>query len=442
MHLKSAWNYELLVKKTYEDLLQDDAIEVYHRKRYVGKRTAQPYEIDLSFSFKKGGADFLVLIECKYYATKVRVNDVMEFAYKIGDIGAQKGILFSTVGFQRGALRVAKSSSIALVRLSQPEVIDFVISSRGDSIYLDLAFGDRGTYERLDRPPIAYLTSTFDNEADFHILDDCVYDAIGKVRRGSFMKFVREVASKRSKSSVPVRTGAIDQIHKRFSPGKLTSTRPASDGWKVDLQTADDLEGSARGWVELKRYNAAAKLLEDAVAIRRELSEPNDLRIAKTLHSLAMIYLEDQRIEDARKALESALSLFNGDETLEEDSVLPSILIHLAGFHSNVHEYSTAESMLKRCVALCEGKGRWDRLCAIALNNLGCVYRDTHSFDNAEKYLLRAIPLFEMVFGKDDLRTAKPLDNYATLLRMSGHLVHAKELESRAQSIRAKCART
>ena len=38
MHLKSAWNYELLVKKTYEDLLQDDAIEVYHRKHYVGKR--------------------------------------------------------------------------------------------------------------------------------------------------------------------------------------------------------------------------------------------------------------------------------------------------------------------------------------------------------------------------------------------------------------------
>jgi len=145
MQLKSAWNYELLVKKTYEDLLRDDAIEVYHRKRYVGKRTGQPYEIDLSFSFRKGGVDFLVLIECKYYGAKVRVNDVTEFAYKIGDIGAQKGILFSTVGFQRGALKVAKGSSIASVKLSQPQVMDFIISSRGECIYLDLAFGDGGT---------------------------------------------------------------------------------------------------------------------------------------------------------------------------------------------------------------------------------------------------------------------------------------------------------
>jgi len=39
----------------------------------------------------------------------------------------------------------------------------------------------------------------------------------------------------------------------------------------------------------------------------------------------------------------------------------------------------------------------------------------------------------ETVFGKDDARTAKVLDNYARLLSMSGRGVEAATFESRAQ---------
>jgi hypothetical protein len=188
------WTYELFVKRACESLLKDDGIAVHHRRKYLG-RSGQTYEIDLSFTFKKASVDFLVLIECKHYAHKVRLNDVATFAFKLDDIGAQKGILFSTIGFQRGVLKIARSSGIALVKVDKPEGLDMVISSRGPAINLDHAFGEGERYEsEPSRPPIAasLMGTGIDKDNKPEIANFFAYDANGKLSTGSFMDFLTE----------------------------------------------------------------------------------------------------------------------------------------------------------------------------------------------------------------------------------------------------------
>ena len=50
---------------------------------------------------------------------RVPVNDVEEFHSKLDDIGAHKGIIVTTVGFQRGAVQTAKARGIALALLTK-----------------------------------------------------------------------------------------------------------------------------------------------------------------------------------------------------------------------------------------------------------------------------------------------------------------------------------
>jgi restriction system protein len=65
------------------------------------------------------GAVFIVLVECKHQARPVEREDVMVLDSKLRDVGAHKGILFSTSGFQSGALQYAKARGVATVTVVQ-----------------------------------------------------------------------------------------------------------------------------------------------------------------------------------------------------------------------------------------------------------------------------------------------------------------------------------
>jgi hypothetical protein len=56
------------------------------------------------------------------------VSDVLELIGRLGDIGAHKGVIVTTIGFQEGAIKLAQSHDIALavtVPVDQPEVVGF-----------------------------------------------------------------------------------------------------------------------------------------------------------------------------------------------------------------------------------------------------------------------------------------------------------------------------
>ena len=122
----SAAEYELLVMSFLSAKLGSfptdngiaSASEVFHHKKYEGM-SGFSHEIDLSFECDVVGSRILTLVECKCYSSKVKAEEVLEFLGRIRDIGAHKGILVTTTGFQKGAVAIAKAHNIALVIASR-----------------------------------------------------------------------------------------------------------------------------------------------------------------------------------------------------------------------------------------------------------------------------------------------------------------------------------
>jgi restriction system protein len=87
------------------------------------------YEIDITARFRIFGADFLVLVECKHHKNSIKREHVQMLHCKLVTLGAQKAMLFSTSGFQEGAVEYAIQHGIALVRLASGETSYFARSA-------------------------------------------------------------------------------------------------------------------------------------------------------------------------------------------------------------------------------------------------------------------------------------------------------------------------
>ena len=92
-----------------------ESSEVAHRSVVQG--TSGEYEIDVVVRFRLfGGAELLILVECRRRGRRIERDDVMAFHSKLQDTGAHKGIMFATAGFQSGAIEYAERQGIATVR--------------------------------------------------------------------------------------------------------------------------------------------------------------------------------------------------------------------------------------------------------------------------------------------------------------------------------------
>ncbi|MPN14730.1 hypothetical protein SDC9_162057 [bioreactor metagenome] len=75
------------------------------------------YQIDVYASFIAMGVEFKVITECKRYSTSVSREKVAVLNDKVKSLGAHKGIMISTSGFQSGAYEYAKKHGIALIQV-------------------------------------------------------------------------------------------------------------------------------------------------------------------------------------------------------------------------------------------------------------------------------------------------------------------------------------
>jgi len=77
------------------------------------------YIIDVLAKFSALGGIIVVLVECKHEGRKTERHDIQVLHQKLQSTGAHKGMVFSTAGFQSGALEFAKVHGIATVQFSQ-----------------------------------------------------------------------------------------------------------------------------------------------------------------------------------------------------------------------------------------------------------------------------------------------------------------------------------
>lgn len=123
----SPTEYELIVKEIYQDLLSKEGIlaEVRHNVTDMpGKSETYP-QLDIYWRFKVAGLEHKVVVDCKNYSKKVAVEDIRNLAFVVADIGATKGVMVTTIGYQKGAEKVAEKHSIDLKLVRSPKDIDW-----------------------------------------------------------------------------------------------------------------------------------------------------------------------------------------------------------------------------------------------------------------------------------------------------------------------------
>jgi restriction system protein len=76
------------------------------------------FAIDAVARFEALGADFVVLVECKHHKNPVKREVVQVLRDKVRSL-AHKGMVFSTGGFQKGAIEYATAQRIALVHYTE-----------------------------------------------------------------------------------------------------------------------------------------------------------------------------------------------------------------------------------------------------------------------------------------------------------------------------------
>lgn len=124
---KQGTQYELFVKDIYENMNRVDGfsdVQVQHDVRIKGASGVE-HQIDIFWSFKKGGVNFKVAVECKDYKNKVSKEKVAAFHDILHDIGNIHGIFVSKNGFQSGAREYALKYGIQIMEIRHPNDEDW-----------------------------------------------------------------------------------------------------------------------------------------------------------------------------------------------------------------------------------------------------------------------------------------------------------------------------
>jgi len=118
-----------------------DFIIKHNQKMEVDDGT---YQIDVLAEYTALGARNKVIIECKKRSKSIKREIVAELYAKIQSLGAHKGILISTSGFQTGATLYAKKHGIALWQICDKHIkhVYDCLNSKG-------TFSDKISFEIL-----------------------------------------------------------------------------------------------------------------------------------------------------------------------------------------------------------------------------------------------------------------------------------------------------
>lgn len=115
--------FELLVKRWLDSGGQKlESFETAHLEQIEG--LDGEYKFDVTARFKAlGGADFLVIVECKKHKNPIKREVVQTLRDKQQSVGAQKAMVVSTSAFQSGAIEYASSHNIALVQIMSGQTV-------------------------------------------------------------------------------------------------------------------------------------------------------------------------------------------------------------------------------------------------------------------------------------------------------------------------------
>jgi hypothetical protein len=148
--LVSDWGgFERLVAQLHET----GGVSVEHDVTLVG-RSGAPRQIDVLVRHTEGLYEHLIIVECKYRNDAVERIHVDALATTIRELGASRGVIFSTRGFQSGAVEQAAHENISLYKLREPTDKEWGLPGRKVDIWLHCISVGIGNFQVHDATAI------------------------------------------------------------------------------------------------------------------------------------------------------------------------------------------------------------------------------------------------------------------------------------------------
>jgi hypothetical protein len=113
---------EKIVARIQQDIAPD--AKVTHDDKVLGK-SGRLRQLDVTLRQKLGVTPIFVVIECKRYSRLVSIEKVEQFAKKLQDVGASRGVMVSNAGFDAGARAIALQNDVLLHTYREAQEADW-----------------------------------------------------------------------------------------------------------------------------------------------------------------------------------------------------------------------------------------------------------------------------------------------------------------------------
>ena len=188
----------------------------------------------------------------------------------------------------------------------------------------------------------------------------------------------------------------------------------------------------------LGAFDAAAPLLERALALRRESLSAEHLDVASSLNSLAVLRQETGQYAAADSLFRAALAL--QEKGLGPDDPAVAATLHNWGTLLHVQgQYERADSLFQRALTIRTAQfGAADPRTASTLNERATLRFDQDDLEGAETLYRQALEVRRRHFEGDHPDVAASLNNLAMVLRHKGQFDDAEALYREALAVRER----
>ena len=242
---------------------------------------------------------------------------------------------------------------------------------------------------------------------------------------------------KRYLITVLITFGRLYRITQKYKEAEalLTEARRITDQESEPLLAASLLSNLGALYASTGQKKLARTRLEEAITIYEKQRNTDRINYARTLISLAALYIIDKKTDDAERVLLRVLMLLesSGRSGHAEASIALNNLGMLYSINKRLPE---AESAFRRGLEIRRGLFRPDNLnVAIAAFNLADVLTVQGKYEEAEALYRESLGVREQQLGRRSFETALTLEHLAKLLRLKNEQ-DVKAIEARAKSIR------
>jgi len=126
--------FELFIAELYKD---SESVVVEHNVTLLGKSNAKR-QIDVFITHSKKFHTYTTLVECKKWKKPVSRQTIDILHASIEDLNASKGVIFTTKGFEKGAIEYAKSKNIDIFVVRDIRDDEFGNPGRRFTIYIQM----------------------------------------------------------------------------------------------------------------------------------------------------------------------------------------------------------------------------------------------------------------------------------------------------------------